>query len=256
MNLIEKYYNKFNEDKRLKSRHGIVEFSVTMDYIQKYIEDKNAKILDIGAGTGAYSIFLSNKGYEVTAVELVKKNLSVLKQKTDKVKTFLANALDLGMLKDEQFDIVLLLGPLYHLFSEKDKIKALMEARRVLKPNGILFVAYLLADYAFIRHAIMDNFLRDSINAGKIDQNFNIISSEEDLYSYVRLNEIDNLNDRCGLKRIKIIAPDGATDYIRNYINKLSEEDFETYIRYQKTNCERPELIGASSHVLDILKKD
>ncbi len=80
MNEIEKYYNKFNEDKRLDSRHGQVEFFVTMEHIKKFLKN-GAKIADIGAGTGKYSLALFDMGYDVTAVELVKKNLSVLKKK-------------------------------------------------------------------------------------------------------------------------------------------------------------------------------
>ena len=255
MNEIEKYYNKFNEDKRLETRHGIVEYTITMEYILKYIKNKKVKILDIGAGTGKYSIALSNMGHDVTAVELVKKNLSVLKQKNSSVKAILGNALNLKKFDEKQFDIVLLFGPMYHLFSEQDKMQALSEAKRVLKNDGILFVAYLLSDYAFIRHAIMDNFLRENINSGKIDKNFNIISSGSDLYSYVRLNNINKLNKKCGLKRKKIIAPDGATDYIRKYINKLEQKDFEIYLDYQRKNCERRDIVGASSHVVDILTK-
>lgn len=82
MNEVEliEYYNKFNEDKRLKTRHGYIEFMTTMKYINEYIgEFKNPKIIDIGAGTGAYSIPLAEK-YDVTAVELVKHNLRVIEK--------------------------------------------------------------------------------------------------------------------------------------------------------------------------------
>lgn len=256
MNEIEKYYNKFNEDKRLNSRHGIVEYKITMEYIKKYIGERKVKILDVGAGTGKYSISLANEGHNVTAVELVKRNLSLLKQKSNLVKAYQGNALNLKKCKDKEFDIVLLLGPMYHLFSAEDKKRALMEAKRVTKVGGYIFVAYLLSDYAFIRHAIMDNFLRENLYDGKIDSNFCIKTTEKDLYSYVRINEIDELNTTCNLKREKIFAPDGATDYIRKYINALSEDDFNVYIEYQRQNCERADLLGASSHVVDILNKE
>lgn len=256
MNQIEKYYNKFNEDKRLSTRHGIVEFTVSMAFLHKYIGTAPCKIIDIGAGTGKYSIALANEGHDVTAVELVKKNLSVLKQKNSMVKAFQGNALNLKKFKDETFDITIMFGPMYHLFTTEDKVQALREAKRVTKKGGYIFVAYLLADYALIRHGIMDNNIRKSINNSKIDCNYNIITNPDDLYSYVRLPQIDEYNTLANLKRACIFSPDGATDYIRQSINKLSDQDFEYFLNYQLNNATRPDLLGASSHVVDVLVKE
>ena len=89
----------------------------------------------------------------------------------------------------------------------------------------------------------------------KIDGNFNCTTTPDDLYSYVRLEEINKLKDDSGMKRIQIIGVDGATDYIRPYVNQLTVEDFEIYKKYQLSICERPELLGASSHIMDILQK-
>ena len=86
---LEVYYNKFCEEKRLTRKHGQVEFITSMKYIHKYLEGKpGASILDVGAGTGRYSIALSEEGYDVTAVELVKYNLGILKSKKSNVKAF------------------------------------------------------------------------------------------------------------------------------------------------------------------------
>lgn len=255
MDLLEKYYNKFNEDKRLLSRHGQVEFFVALEKIKQVIgERQNLDILDIGAGTGRYSVALAELGHKLTAVELVNKNVSQIKLKNKSIIAKQGNALNLKF-KDESFDIALLFGPTYHLFSHEDKLKAIMEAKRVLRKDGILFIMYLTNEYAFITYAIKEGNLQKVLIENKLDENFNCITKPEDLYSYVRIEEIDKLKDDAGLKRLKIIGVDGATDYIRPYINKLSQEDFEIYKKYQLSICERFELLGASSHIMDILKK-
>ena len=254
-NLIN-YYNKFNEDKRLTHRHGIVEYETTMKYIKKYLNKmNNPKIIDIGAGTGKYSVALANEGYDVTAVELVKHNLMTLKAKNSPVKAYLGNAINLAKFKDNSFDMVLLFGPLYHLISKEDKLKALMEAKRIVKEDGLILVSYYMNEYAIITHGFKDNNILDAIKNKEIDDTFHITPKETDLYSMVRLEDIDELNKLSNLKRIKILAQDGPSDYIRPIINKMDDETFKTYMNYHFSTCERKELLGASSHVLDILKK-
>ena len=255
MNEIEKYYNKFNEDKRLTHRHGIVEFTISMKYILKYLNKMPSSIIDIGAGTGRYSGALADLGHNVTAVELVKHNFNVIKEKHKNVTAVLGNALNLSKFADNTFDVTILFGPMYHLFTFKDKLQALAEAKRVTKQGGYIFVGYVMNEYAFIKHAIIGGNLRQALNCGKLNKTYQILSDEKDLYSYSRLSEIDKLKDELHLTRQVIFAPDGATDYIRKQINSLSEEDFKEYIKYQETVCEFPELLGASSHVVDVLKK-
>ena len=144
---LVKYYNKFNEDKRLSRRHGIVEFETAIKYINMYLSNfKDAKILDVGAGTGRYSMYFSNLGYDVTAVELVKHNLRVLEKNCPSVKSYLGNAIDLSSFKSNSFDVVILFGPMYHLISFEDKVKALNEAKRVVKDNGYIFISYYIME--------------------------------------------------------------------------------------------------------------
>ena len=257
MDEIEKYYNKFNEDKRLLSRHGQVEFFITSKYIDECIGGRsNLKILDIGAGTGRYSAMLYGKGHDITAVEYVKKNLSVLKQHYPHINSLQGNALNLKKFKDNTFDITLLFGPMYHLFTIEDKIKALNEAKRVTKPNGYILVAYLMNDYAVITYAFKEGNLMKCLAENKLTNDFKCVTTKKDLYSYVRTEDINQINSACNLTRAKIIGVDGATDYIRPVLNKMNEHDFNIYLKYQLSICERSDLLGASSHTLDILIKN
>lgn len=260
---LEKYYNKFNEDKRLLSRHGIVEFRVTIHYIEEYLnllkrrfnkKNEELKIIDIGAGTGRYSIYLDEKGYDVTAVELVKYNLGILKKKSSSVKAYQGNALNLKKFNDDEFDMALMFGPMYHLMTKEEKVKALNEACRVVKKGGIVMCAYCMNEYAVILHAFRDNHYKESIKNGKLSADFKCVNDEKDLYDYVRLEDIDEVNALSKVKRDMIFAPDGAADYIRKILNAMDDETFEGFINYQLSVSARKELLGASSHVVDILE--
>lgn len=252
--LLKNYYNKFNENKRLNSRHGIVEFNTSIKYILEYLKNyDNPKIIDIGAGTGRYSIYLNELGYDVTAVELVKHNLKVITQNNPNIKAFLGNALDLKRFSDESFDFIIMFGPMYHLNSIDEKVQALNEAKRILKKDGVMFICYYMNDYAIIKHGFIDGFINEKENM--YDSNYKIMDSNDELYSYTRLEDIDNLNKIVGLNRINIFTQDLLTDYFRKEINKMDEDTFNKYMDYVYKVSNRKELIGIGSHIVDIVRK-
>ena len=256
MTELELYYNKFNEDKRLTRRHGYVEFVTSMKYIHKYLEKfNNPKILDIGAGTGRYSVALAEEGYDVTAVELVKYNLGILKKKNSSVKAYQGNATKLSRFEDESFDLTLLFGPMYHLYSHKDKLKALNEAKRVTKKGGIILVAYVMNEYSVITYGFKQNNIKECMENNKLTNDFHTISSKEDLYDYVRIEDINKLNEEAGLEREIIISADGPADYLRQTLNAMDDEAYRLFIEYHLATCERYELIGAAAHTVDILRR-
>ena len=254
---LEQYYNKFCEDKRLTRRHGNVEYVTSMKYIHKYLEDmpKKAKILDIGAGTGRYSVALANEGYDVTAVELVKYNLGILKQKGSSVKAYQGTALNLKRFEDNTFDLTLLFGPMYHLCSMEDKQKALSEAVRVTRTGGIILVAYCMNEYSILTYGFKQNHMKELMEQGKVSDTFRVIPSKDDLYDYVRLEDIEEINRSTNVERIQIISADGPANHMRQILNAMDEETYELFIQYHLATCERPELLGACEHTVDILRK-
>ena len=266
MNKLEQYYNKFHEENRLKTRHGTVEFTVTLDAILKTIDslykktDKAVplvpKIADIGAGTGRYSVELCHRGFDVTAVELVKHNLEILRNKHENIKTWQGDARNLHFLEDATFDITLLFGPLYHLHGDEEKLKAMYEAKRITKKGGYILVAYVMNDYSVLQYCFKEHHLKEVSQKGGLTNDFHTICDENELYDYVRLEDINRLNKKAGLERVKIISADGAADYMRRELNEMSEEEFEAFCKYQLANAERPELVGAGSHCVDILKNN
>ncbi len=187
-NIVE-YYNKFCEEKRLDSRHGQVEFRVTMKYIHDFLKKTGRpkdeiKILDDGAGTGRYAVPLAEEGYEVTAVELVRYNLGMLKQKGSPVRAILGNATDLrkAHLEDETFDLTLILGPLYHLTSPEEKLTALNEAKRVTKRGGFIFAGYCMNDYSVITYAFKEQHILECESEGRLTESFHTVPEDGDIF--------------------------------------------------------------------------
>lgn len=273
MNPIIRYYNKFNEEHRLTTRHGQVEFATTMHYIQQEIariqkergqeladagtnsDDAPLAIADIGAGTGRYSVALSHLGHTVTAVELVPKNLAVLEAKHEKVNCWPGDARDLSFLADESFDITLLLGPLYHLHTDADRLKAISEAKRITKKGGVIFAAYVMNEYSVLTYCFKQQHIAEVLEKNELTADWHTKADKDQLYSYLRLEDINALREAAGLERRLIFAADGAADYMRRELNALSESDFAHFIDYHLATCERPELLGASSHTVDVLVK-
>ena len=227
-----------------------------MFYIHKFLNgDKNKRILDVGAGTGAYSIPLFNEGYNVEAIELVSANIEKFKKNNPNVKVSQGNALDLSRYQDKSFDLILLFGPMYHLLKKEEKIKALNEIKRILKDDGVALVSYYMNDYAIISYGFLKNNIVQSKLEGRIDDSFHIINKDDDLYSMVRISDINSFNEETNFKSILRFASDGASDYIRTQLNRMTEEEFSLYLKYNLSVCELPELLGASSHVVDVITK-
>lgn len=251
---IEKHYNKHPEDLRLTRRHGIVEFETTLHHLHRYLQP-GFKLLDIGAGTGRYTSALMAEGYEVKAVELVKRNIDVFLKREPTADVVKGDAREMPFLPDAMADVTLLLGPLYHLIGDDEKLKALNEAKRVTKPGGVIFVAYLMNEYSILSYCFDEERIEDLLARGVIDKEYHLHVREGELYDYVRLEDIDRLNAKAGLERVTIFSPDGAADYMRTRLNQMSEQTFSRFIEYQKCISERSDLIGAGSHVVDVLRK-
>ena len=248
-NRLTEFYNKFNENKRLDRRHGQVEFITSIRYLEEYLQ-KGDRIVDIGAGPGRYSLYFKNKGYDVTAVEYVRPNIGMLKAKDKDIRVIEASATDLSMFEDNEFDVAIMFGPLYHLYRKEDKLKALSEAKRITRKY--IFVTYIMNEYSVIEYAFKDNNYKQIKD--KLDETYHI-DDPDALFFQSRIEDIDELNSLSGLKLVRRFASDGPSDYMRRTINNMDDETFEAFIDFHLKTCERKELLGASSHVVDILCK-
>ncbi len=260
MEYLESYYKSYNEEGRLLSRHGRVEYITTQKYIHEALgESKQKRILEVGAGTGRYSVALAKEGYSVVALELIEHNLNILKSKLtgdEPLQALQGNALDLSRFADNTFDLTLVLGPMYHLYTKNEKLRALSEAVRVTKADGFIMVAYCMNEPTVISYVFGLNKVRETLDAGMLTKDWHCISEPKDLFELIRTEEIAELDKAVPVKRVKLIATDGATNYMRGLIDGMDEDTFSKWVEYHLTVCERQDLIGASHHTLDILQKE
>ena len=258
LNVLSDFYASYDEEGRLLSRHGQVEYRTTMRYIEKYLRT-GMRILEVGAATGRYSHALAQMGYQVDAVELVQHNIDLFKNFTqpgEDVTVRQGDARDLTFFGDETFDMTLILGPMYHLFTEEDQKQALREAIRVTKPGGTVFAAYCgneatMVQYCFGRGMILDPHLRSLIDP----VTFKASSDPAELFQLYRREEIDALMEDFSVERLHYVGTDMATNYMRETVDSMDDELFDLYLQYHFSICERPDCVGTSHHILDIFRK-
>lgn len=255
--LISKFYNRVNEDQRLiKSRNGQLEYASTMHYIKKYLKP-NASILEIGAGTGRYAITLAKEGYKVTAVELVEKNIEILKSNSigiESINAIQGDATDLNMISDESYDMTLVLGPLYHLYDAHEVDKAIDEAIRVTKKDGIIMFAFISVFGIMVNHyyygdwkfGVEENFTQDYKTRHFKDQ----------LFTGYQIDEFENLFKNKSTTWLTTAGMDGYMEALeRRKEFNFSDEDFESFIKWHLNFAEKRELLGSNNHLLYICKK-
>ena len=253
------YYGNYDEDHRLSSRWGTVEYRTTMRYVERYLRP-GMRILEIGAATGRYSHALARKGYRVDAVELVEHNIEIFKANTEpgeKITVTQGNAMDLSGFSEGTYDVTLLLGPMYHLFTEEDKLQALSEAIRVTKKGGVIFVAYCMADATIMNYGFGRGEIHDIIKKCMVDPDtFETFSKPWDFFELCRKEDIDRLRSCFPVTQLHFLATDGYACHMKSTMEEMDDDTFRLFLRYHFATCERPELVGYSNHTLDIFRKD
>lgn len=140
------HYSTGYESQRLYHGSSQIELARTQEIITRYIPQPPAIVFDIGGGPGVYSFWLAKQGYEVHLIDATPLHVELARQAAlTQPDTALAE-LEVGDARDVKradtsVDVVLLMGPMYHLTEREDRLAALREAHRILKPGGILFAA-------------------------------------------------------------------------------------------------------------------
>ena len=281
---VKHYYSHFDEKNRLKNDNsGKLEYLMTMQILEEYLPheevgtessaevgnkvsaNKQVSILDLGGGAGVYSFPLAKAGYQVTLADLSEDLLAQAKKQKedDNVKNLVAcdlvNATDLSCYKNEQFDVVLLFGPLYHLLENDERQKCAAEINRVLKPNGKVFASFipylsgsiaLVSRFCWLPEQVDVATLNEAFTSGK----FNNLSDHgfQEGY-YPKSEEIENLFAQNGFEKITLRSIRGfgyeKEDMIYKLKNKAAFKDILNLINQTATDKSIIETCGHAMYV-------
>jgi ubiquinone/menaquinone biosynthesis C-methylase UbiE len=269
MGTIIDYYSEFDEWGRLDREP--LEFQVNWHFIQEYLP-KTGKVLDNGAGPGKYAMRLAQQGHAVTLTDLVPKLVEVAQEKanelgvSDQFEGFhVADARNLSVLQDEQFDAALALGPMYHLQLEQDRNKAIQELYRVTKKEGIVFVAFMPRIRHVLSSLLYPENWRPNDNMEAIKQfirtgEFN--HSDEGRFTgayYFNIEDIKPFMESHGFETLNLVGSSNIGTLLSKeqwaYWQNRGENEFGKLIELLKEIATDPNVLGVSSHLLYIGKK-
>ncbi|MBS0629423.1 MAG: class I SAM-dependent methyltransferase [Verrucomicrobia bacterium] len=257
---LEKYYSEGNEQERLS--YYRLEKDRTLQILKKMLPSVPATVLDIGGAAGVYSFVLSELGYEVHLIDPVPLHIMQAKEveKTCKFKLASSSVGDARQLsqKDRSCDVVLLLGPLYHLIKKEDRNKALQEAYRVLKPGGILFAAGISRFASFI-DAMHKNVvtLKSKVIEHELETGVHEKISEGFSFAYLHHpNELKKEIEENKFENVSIRAIEGPV-WDKHSLERLirDEKEWEKVLMFLEKIETEETILGASAHIMAVATK-
>ena len=262
---IREHYNANPQKEwdRLKKFHPYEKY-ITVRMMDRYIQPEDT-ILDIGGGPGQYSIHYARMGHLVTLVDLSDENVRFAKKKARqygvKINAMQGNALDLSRFPDSSFDIVFLMGPLYHLMNEESRLQAIREAKRVLKPGGYLFSSFILM-FGGVIYGLRE--LRETILWPEEQPLYDVAAKDESLsfeaFTHAHMTTVKEakalLSSIPGLRTETVFGQESILSPYRNVLSQSPKKVRMAWYDYALRYCEKENYLTHTEHLMIVSKKD
>ena len=247
---------------RLKTRHPYEKY-ITTRMMDRYIQP-GSTILDIGGGPGHYSIYYARRGHPVTLLDLSGENVRFAKKKARqygvKLTALQGDALDLSRFPDAAFDVVFLMGPLYHLMNEESRRQALREAVRVLKPGGVPFSSFILM-FGGVIYGLRE--LQESILWPKEQPLYDVAAKGEslafDAFTYAYMTTVQDakmlLASVPGLRTETVFGQESILAAYQNVLSRSPKKIRMAWYEYALRFCEKDDYLTHSEHLMIVSKR-
>lgn len=262
-NVVENYENNREEDRLTTNNARRIEFITTVKALEDILPPK-ARILDCAAGTGVYAFHFADRGHDITALDLTPRHIEVIEKQLESrsysMNTSVNDATDLSKFDDESFDVVLCMGPIYHLTDKSKRDKCISECIRVLKSGGVLAVAYINRFYIFPFLTMNNSRFLNAELARKLVETGTITHDDPNCFwtdSYYAIpEELEYEFEKKNLVIIDHLATDGLSpSFLRDKIDSMGEDEYKVWCDYHYSVCREKSILGASNHGLIVGRK-
>ena len=263
--IVRDYYD-LDAEKEWNRIANRPEFLLTCRMLDRYINPGDT-ILDIGGGPGRYSIHLAEKGCEVTLFDLSSENIKYAKKRAAKqhvtISTLQGDVRDADTLidTDNKFDHVLLMGPLYHLLEEADRVRAVEAGINLLKPGGILFASFISLFAGIIFYMTIAPELIASDAPNEVEYKRRVIAKENyagDAFTkafFISQTEILPFMARFPLDKLHLFGQEGITSPCEKNIMSQPEKIIDQWLDLCEETWEREDLLSWSEHLMYVGRK-
>lgn len=263
-----KHYASGYESQRLLHGSSQIELARTQEIITRYAPRPPAIVFDVGGGPGVYALWLAKQGYEVHLIDATPLHIEQARQASQAQFDAPLAEIEVGDARslkhpDTSVDVVLLLGPMYHLTERADRLTALREAHRILKPGGILFAA-AISRFASLLDGLRQGLFDDPVFAPIVERDLTDGQhrNQTNHAAYFTTaffhhpQELEAEVKESGFlyeKTLPVEGPLWLSQYaIDNFDDQKRREQFLALMRRIE---QEPMLLGASAHLLAVARK-
>ena len=266
-NEIVAHYEQGDEIQRLSSSLGQLEETRMRELITHHLPATPAVVYDVGGGPGSYACWLARRGYEVHLVDAVPLHVEQAAAASQAQPDHPIAELRVGNARhldraDNSVDVVLMLGPLYHLTEQSERIAALQESRRILRKGGIIF-AVAISRYASTLHGMIQGnmdpeFIKIAEHDLRDGQHRN--PNEHPAYfttAYLhRPEELESEIEAVGFDVEGLFGIQGPGWLLQNLEEQWADQNYrERLLTIARSLESEPSVIGVSAHVMAIARK-